>query len=747
SDASLPEALQAQPLPGVTVLTVAAEFGADDPGEPSTLAQPADALSYVMYTSGSTGTPKGIAITQRDVVELALAPCWQGGNHSRVLLHSPPAFDASTYELWVPLLNGGQIIVAPAGELDVQILAQAIRRERVTALWLTSALFNLLAEEDLSAFAELAEIWVGGEAVSAATVQRVRQACPGLVIVNGYGPTETTTFATFHKLPTSQPIAGTVPIGKPMAGMRAYVLDDGLQPVPVGVAGELYLAGAGLARGYVGLPGLSAERFVADPFGGLFGVSGTRMYRTGDRVLWNAQGEIEFVGRADSQVKIRGFRIEPGEIEALLSSHEAVAQAAVIVREDRPGDKRLVAYAVAAAGSAPESAALRDWLKQRLPDYMVPAAIVALDALPLNQHGKLDRKALPAPDLALAVSERTPRTLREQQLCVLFAEALNLPSVGVDDDFFALGGHSLLAARLVSRLRAAFGIDIGLRALFEASTPFSLARHMDLQVEPTDTLAPVFPLRVQGERPPLFCVHPGGGTGWCYAGLLRHLPANRPVIAVQARSLADPAHPRPASIAEMAADYADLLIEAYPDGPYNLLGWSVGGTIAHAVAVELRQRGREVGLLAIMDSYPMVGITLEENVVPTEQEMLAQLAGLNPAEVDETLTPAHVLERLRTRGDSLADLGERQIAAAVAVMINNSSIMMPHVPAHFDGGVLFFRATAGQNPQLIPTLWRPYVAGDIEVHSLDCRHDHMDQPGPLSLIGPLLAARLDDPAF
>ncbi|MFJ1747310.1 amino acid adenylation domain-containing protein [Streptomyces sp. NPDC088116] len=444
---------------------------AHEPGTDPGVDSHHEQLAYVMYTSGSTGTPKGVAVTHHDVLSLAFDRCWDTGNHERVLLHSPQAFDASTYELWVPLLRGGQLVVAPPGELDVHDLARVVVERHITGLWLTAGLFRILAEERPECFAGVREVWSGGDVVPAPMVRRVLDACPSTVVGDGYGPTETTTFATHHLMRAEDTVPGTVPIGTPLDNMRLYVLDDGLALTLPGVAGELYIAGAGLARGYVDRPGLTAERFVADPFG----PAGARMYRTGDLVRWTGGGVLEFVGRADEQVKVRGFRIELGEIEAVLAGHPGLAQAAVIVREDRPGDKRLVAYTVAEVRTdAPDASALRDHAGAALPEYMVPAAFVALDSLPVTANGKLDRKALPAPDYAAASTRRAPRTPEERMLCEVFAEVLGLPEVGIDDSFFDLGGHSLLATRLVSRLRSAFGVELAVRSLFEAPTPARL---------------------------------------------------------------------------------------------------------------------------------------------------------------------------------------------------------------------------------------------------------------------------------
>ncbi|MGH3719874.1 MAG: non-ribosomal peptide synthetase, partial [Pseudonocardiaceae bacterium] len=378
---------------GDDVVVVDVDDCGGDSGDPGVVCDP-EQLAYVMYTSGSAGAPKGIAVTHRDVASLALDPCWRGGAHERVLMHSPPAFDASTYEVWVPLLSGGQIVIAPPSEVDITTLERVLTRHHITSVFLTTALFNLIAEQRPGCFASTRQVWTGGETVSPPAIQRVLDTCPETVVVHVYGPTETTTFATCHVMRPPYEVSHTVPIGRPLANTRVYVLDAGLQPVLVGVVGELYVAGLGLARGYVNRPGLTAQRFVACPFGAV----GARMYRTGDLVRWNADGNLVFVGRADDQVKVRGFRIEPGEIETVLLEYPDVVQAVVTAREDRPGDKRLIAYVVAATGTTAQPDPLREFVRERLPEYMVPTAFVALEGLPLTPNGKLDRAALPAPE-------------------------------------------------------------------------------------------------------------------------------------------------------------------------------------------------------------------------------------------------------------------------------------------------------------------------------------------------------------
>ncbi|MFF4599723.1 amino acid adenylation domain-containing protein [Amycolatopsis sp. NPDC001319] len=434
-----------------------------------------DDAACVIYTSGSTGRPKGIVLTHRNLAEMVLDPRLIHGAHDRVLVHSPMTFDAFSHELWTPLLSGRTAVLAPAGRLDITDIAALINRHGITSLFVTAALFAVIADEIPQSLAPLEEVWTGGEAVSVDAVRRVREVCPDLDIINAYGPAENTTFATVHAVTQVSPNQTTVPIGRPVAGTQIYVLDERLRPVPVGVAGELCVAGSGLARGYLDQPDLTAQRFVPDPYG----AGGERMYRTGDRARWNRQGELEFLGRMDDQVKIRGFRVEPGEIQTVLVQHSDVTAAAVVARPDPTGTNHLVAY-VSPGPDNPEL--LRAFLATRLPEHMIPTAIICLDTLPLTSNGKVDHDALPAPRFESAVRSRQPGTPMEKSIAALFTEVLAVDEVGADDDFFQRGGHSLLATRLAARARAVLGVTLDVRQVFANPTVAGLAAHLAAEV-------------------------------------------------------------------------------------------------------------------------------------------------------------------------------------------------------------------------------------------------------------------------
>jgi amino acid adenylation domain-containing protein len=1088
--------------PVVTVDHALADIDLDDLPDvrPGTSPPGEHAVAYVMYTSGSTGRPKGVEVTHRNVVDLALDNRFRRGAHRRVLMHSPHTFDASTYEMWVPLLGGGTAVLLPSGGSDTAELARVIVRHDVTALWLTAGLFAVMAEQHVECFRAVREVWAGGDVLSPAAVRAVLAACPDTSVVNGYGPTETTTFASSHRVESVAECTDPLPIGTPMDGSRLLVLDERLRPVPAGVVGELYVGGDGVARGYLNNRVLTAARFVPDPSGR----SGSRAYRTGDLVRWDPEGRLHYVGRSDDQIKLRGFRVEPGELDAVLREQDGVAEAVTVVRADSLGERRLVAYVVpddsgptdrdaveqigewreiydsmydrtevdtgsigddftgwnssytgesipleqmrewraaalrrirslrprrvleigvgsglllgplardtddywgtdfsapvverlraqvdadgrlsstvtlrcqpaddpsglptayfdtvvlnsvvqyfpdgdyltrvldlamdrlapggrvvigdirnyrtlhafagavhrcqqpedgpvavqaaveravlgekelvvdpgfftrwagsradagatdirlkegaahneltrhryevvlqkapaqplplgdlrevvwgsqvrrledlesalaryggrlrlvqipnaraadeAAEWGAPvelagtvdpaelqawgaerglavyctwsaqvsdcfEAAivpevdaaccdglyravgsptarltnmpavsrrasrlpsALRDSLKDRLPDFMLPSDIVVIDRLPLTANGKVDRAALPEPNPVTA-TRRAPRTPREEELASLFAEVLGVDRIGIDDDFFESGGHSLRLTRLVWRIHESLGIDVPIRTVYQYPTVAELATQLseDSETDFEDPFAVLLPIRSEGHKPPLWWLPPGGGLSWPYLGFARHLDPERPLYGIQARGF-DGSTPPAESIEEMVDDYLQQVLNVQPAGPYHLVGWSFGGTLAHAMAVELQRRGHDVAFLALLDAAPA-----------------SHFADM------EALDEATVRRFLASYMGHLAGMEEYPtlVATASSIFVKQMDQMGRFTSPRFHGDIVFFNALLDPEThekrvleEDLDVLWEAHVDGRVQRLDITCAHNEMYWP-------------------
>ncbi|MEV7871364.1 amino acid adenylation domain-containing protein [Streptomyces sp. NPDC088124] len=730
---------------------VVAELGALPAGAPGDEERIGPLLpqhpAYLIYTSGSTGRPKGVVMSCGALVNLmswhaSALPAEAG---SRVAQFTAISFDVSAQEILSALLDGKTLVV-PDEEIrrNPEEFVAWLREQKATELYAPTMMVDALGEalaEQGTDLPRLRHVSQAGEALVLS--DRVRDLCgaAGTVLHNHYGPSETHV-VTAHTLPADRAAwpGGTAPVGRPVWNTRVYVLDPALRPVPVGVAGELYVAGAQLARGYHARPGLTAQRFVASPFGG----RGERMYRTGDLARWNAEGQLEYLGRTDDQVKVRGFRIELGEVEAVLTGHPDVARSAVVVREDRPGDKRLVGYFVPATGHTDgvDTAALRAHLGAKLPEHMVPSALVVLESLPLTANGKLDRRALPAPDHAWSAGSREPSSVQEEILCRIFAEGLNVPHIGVEDNFFEYGGHSLLAVKLVSRIRSIMGVDVSVHMLMEAPSVAGLAHRLSLPAM-TDSLRMLLPVRTHGNRPPLFCVHPRSGLSWCFAPLAGFVPPGIPLYGLQARDV-DGAGQLPGSIREMAEEYVKELRTVQPSGPYHLLGWSMGGRVAQEMAVQLQEDGEQVALV-IMGGYAPApvgsldsGATGREPADPVRQA-IQESDGSGPgdlghADASAVLDEAPSLRELAGLPDYFrSEISEEEAEVRARIIANNTRIYVKHYPRRFHGDLLFVSSDELDDGSG-RAMWQPYTSGRISESRLPCSHDDMANPPMLSLL-------------
>jgi aspartate racemase len=589
------------PAHDIDAITIEELWSARADTDPPALADPIapDSLAYIMFTSGTTGQPKGVCVTHRNVLRLVLDTNYVELGPREVLLQfAPLAFDASTLEIWGTLLNGGRLVVHPERVPTARDLAKVLRAHRISTLWLTAGFFHYMVENEVGTLAGVRQVLAGGDVLSVAHVQKLLDAKRDGVVVNGYGPTENTTFTCCHPMTPGTRLGNAVPIGRPIANTCVYILDAHGVPTPVGVAGELFAGGDGVARGYLGKPDATAERFLPDPFAQR---AGATMYRTGDLARWRADGTIEFIGRRDRQVKVRGFRIELDEIETTLRACAPVRDAAVIARRDASGANTLVAYLVPGTGVTLDQKTIKQRLAERLPDYMVPGILMVLDDLPLTSNGKLDRSALPEPQ-AKESTLVVPRTMLEAQIHAIWERVLGRTDVGVHDNFFDLGGHSLLAVRLFAQIESVVGRRLPISVLFQAPTVAQLAARMEQEgfSAPWASLVAIQP---EGAKAPLFLIPGIGGNVVCYGAMARELGSDQPLYALQSRGL-DGRQPPFERIEPMAAHYVEEIRKVQPRGPYHLGGSCFGGVVAYEMAQQLRAAGEEVSRLFLLESWP-----------------------------------------------------------------------------------------------------------------------------------------------
>ncbi|MEB3189918.1 MAG: amino acid adenylation domain-containing protein, partial [Snowella sp.] len=689
-------------------------------------------LANIIYTSGSTGKPKGVMVEHRGLVNLALAQIQSFAvqNNSRVLQFASFSFDACISEVLMTFGSGATLYLAPKDALlPGQPLIERLQTDKITHVTLPPSALAVLPKESLP---NLQTLIVAGEACS---LDLVKQWSIDRNFFNAYGPTEASVCASIGQCYQDDL---KVTIGKAIANVQIYILDSHLQPVPIGVQGELYIGGVGVARGYLNRPELTQEKFIANPFSNN---PDSRLYKTGDLARYLPDGNIEYLGRIDNQVKVRGFRIELGEIEAVLSQCLDVQNTAVIVREDTPGDKRLVAYVVLTPDSQITSGELRQFLANQLPAYLVPNTFVILESLPLTPNGKCDRRSLPLPDdqTRKNIPKIGPRNLVELQLAQIWSEILGINDIGIQENFFALGGHSLLAVSLINRIEQELGKRLPLTSLFQNGTIASLAQ-LIAQETTQLTDSPLIPIQSQGNKTPFFAVHPIGGNVLCYADLARYLGTEQPFYGLQALGLQETEKPLN-SIKEMAMVYIEAIQTIQASGPYYLGGWSMGGVIAFEIAQQLSAQGQTVALLVLIDSYSPILV----NLVNTQKDFAESF----PEDINESLNLTYAFVRDLTSmfnqeipfseteisdftsAELLAhflawsketnilppNLGEQQIKTWLALFLANRQALFNYSPQAYSGKTIFFGAdesslkSAGWN-EVISDLESEWISGD-----------------------------------
>ncbi|MDF5725105.1 MAG: amino acid adenylation domain-containing protein, partial [Rhizonema sp. PD37] len=705
-------------------------------------------LAYVIYTSGSTGQPKGVLICHYNVVNFLHSMSHLPGLTQKDTFNAVTtvSFDIAALELYLPLVVGAKVTVASREiATNADWLMSELFKSKTTVMQATPATWQMLLASGWSSNYHL-KILCGGEALSAQLANQILKT--GSELWNLYGPTEATIWSTLYQVEAKKEDALSS-IGRPIANTQIYILDQHLNPVPIGVPGELYIGGDGLARGYLNHPELTAEKFISNPF---VNSKSERLYKTGDLASYLSNGNIEFLGRIDNQVKIRGFRVELGEIETILSTYSQIQQTVVVATEDIPGNKSLVAYVVSESETL-STHQLREFLQQQLPTYMVPSTFVILDTLPLTSNGKIDRLALPKPSGHFSQQETLilSRNITELKLAQIWSELLNVNPIGVTNNFFELGGHSLLAIVLMSKIKQQFQRNLPLATLFQSPTIEQLAI---LLRSSTDSLpwSTLVPFKSDGNRPPLFCIHPAGGTVFCYQHLSYYLSSEQQFYGIQSVNV-NPKNELHTSLEEMANHYIQELKYVQPHGPYFLSGWSLGGLIAFEMAQQLVHQGEQIAFLGILDSDPSPFSTNRELQPEDDAALLVDLLEedldlcldeLRQLAPDDRLI--YVMEQAKQKNLVPKDFDLAQARHRLTIYKLESQARENYKPQYYSGSVVLFKASE-KNKYLenyidIEFFWNQLVE-QVETYLVPGNHENMVEQPHVQILAQQIQKSLD----
>lgn len=734
------------PLPGVTTLG-----GADMAATPLPALVPRgpDDPAYVMFTSGSTGRPKGVVVPQRGILRLVCGVDYCDLGPQQVLLQgSTLAFDAATFEIFGALLNGGKLVL-PGHDPAPDLLGRMIREHGVNTLWFTAGLFELMVEEHLEDLKNVRQIITGGESPSVDHLRRAFEALPNVRLINGYGPTENTTFTCCHTLRKADLESHIIPIGRPIAGSRVRIVDAGGNIVQVGMPGELHCGGDGLALGYLGQPELTAERFIGNG----------EWYRSGDLCRWTSDGRIEFLGRIDDQLKVRGFRIEPGEIEAVLAAHPAVRQCKVAARGSGAAGKRLLAWYVPTDGARIGKAEIRAWLEARLPAFMLPDGIDEIAAMPLNANGKIDVAALPDPlgHVQERATSMPPHGATEQSLAAIWSEVLNVGAISREDDFFELGGNSLAGLRMFARIGREFGVSLPLSTLLHARTLRDLAQMIESggasKVSSVKDAGHIATIRSSGELPPIFAIHGGDGGVIFYRELAERLPRNRPFHAIESPHLGRAETIEIGSIERTAAGYIELIRSIHPDGPYLLAGYSFGGLVAYEMARQLFAQGESVPYLALFDTLnpvtPVREYSMAERIAVRWQSqgdkpLLTKMKTLAGRFASGIETSRRIKAEVEAAGRASPAEAHSEMRA-IQLREAHYEVMKDYKPSSYDGKMTLFRAHAVNDKfEIPPDYGWSHLVRELEVVEVPGEHLTLFDKGNASALASEFSKRLHD---